>query len=467
MNNNEHFDNYVRQELQEYQPQVHPRIWENIMQQRDKKKPVVFWRQFFNKRNLLLLVALLLVSGSVLMYVNSNNGTTKSLVSEVSVNTTNSLNTATNQVDVVKRNTNDSSSSTLVTENTTKAPNNLLVPLITNQQNKNIVSNTDLKTSKKATVVVSNNNFNRTHLSKNLRIKLKKDKIVTTNIIGEEIFESGNTFTLSSIFYTTEKNKIGVTTIPTNLYKRSFNGVVDPGCPSIEQDAAGNKTYVELHGGPDYAFTTLSDTANSTYLQKRKESTKFTSAFSIGFRYTKVFKNGVSVRTGINYSQINEKFIFNEGNIVQVVYIISAAGDTIGSYTNTGSRFKTTRNKFRTIDVPIVLGYEMGNGKLHANINAGVIINAYSWQRGEVLNANLKPENITTGKSNSQYQFKTNIGIGFIASTSLYYKLNEKWHLLAEPYFRYNLAPASKENLTLKQKYNTAGLRLGVRLDLR
>ena len=75
-------------------------------------------------------------------------------------------------------------------------------------------------------------------------------------------------------------------------------------------------------------------------------------------------------------------------------------------------------------------------------------------------------EPITTGKSNSPYQFKTNVGVSFIGGVSLYYKMNEKIHLLAEPYFRYSLTPASKETITFKQKYNTAGLRLGLRLDL-
>ena len=108
----------------------------------------------------------------------------------------------------------------------------------------------------------------------------------------------------------------------------------------------------------------------------------------------------------------------------------------------------------------------MGNGKFHANINAGVIINAYSWQKGEVLDSAFKPVSITTGKTNSPYQYKTNIGLGFMAGVSVYYKLNEKVHVLAEPYFRYSLSAMSKENLTFKQKYNTAGLRLGLRFDL-
>ena len=175
----------------------------------------------------------------------------------------------------------------------------------------------------------------------------------------------------------------------------------------------------------------------------------------------------MSVRGGFNYSQINEKFKFKQGNIVQVIYIINASGDTIGSYTVTGTRYKTTINNYRSIDIPIAMGYEVGNGRWHANINAGVVINIYSWQKGEILDASYNPVSITTGKNSSPYQFKTNAGIGFMGGVSVYYKLNERYHLFAEPYFRYNFSPMNKDNITLKQKYQTAGLRLGVRLDLK
>ena len=173
----------------------------------------------------------------------------------------------------------------------------------------------------------------------------------------------------------------------------------------------------------------------------------------------------MSFRTGINYSQINEKFKFAEANIIQKIYIINSNGDTTGSYTATGTRYKTTYNKFRTLDIPLTIGYELGNGRLHANFNAGVIVNLYSWQQGDVLDTSYKPVNITTGKTASPYQFKSNIGIGFLGAVSVYYKLTDKWHIFAEPYFRYNLSPVSKSELTFKQKYHTAGIRLGVRLD--
>ena len=99
--------------------------------------------------------------------------------------------------------------------------------------------------------------------------------------------------------------------------------------------------------------------------------------------------------------------------------------------------------------------------------NVGPVINIYSWQKGEILDTSFLPVNISTGKGTSPYQFKTNAGIGFIGAVSVYYKLNDKIHVMAEPYYRHNFSQMNKENLTLKQKYNTIGLKVGVRIDLR
>jgi len=254
-----------------------------------------------------------------------------------------------------------------------------------------------------------------------------------------------------------------------------------PDCPKIESNAAGNKMYWEVYAGPDRAYEnykSYGDTASNNYLEKRKASTKFASAFSAGVRYTKVFNNGTSVRAGINYTQVNEKFLYFNPNEIKNVTVITtrvvirAPGDTIYisdtlQYQQTGTRIKTTYNRYRNIDIPLVIGYELGNGKIHANINAGVIINVYSWYKGDVLDTLYQPVSITTGKNNSAYQFKNNIGVGFLGSVSVYYKITDKLHLVLEPYFRYNLSPMSKENLNLQQKYHIAGLHAGIRFDLK
>jgi hypothetical protein len=471
MKNNQSFDEHIKEQFQDYSPQVHPRIWENIVKEKDKKRPVGFWITFLNQKNILITAALLLAmaTGAYFLVKDTNPaGITKSITAEKENGIT--------KTEKVKsepapdNNTDLNSIAPLVSDGEN---NNTTTQSIVSADKKNIASATlannkisaiaSISSAQNIFPVAGNNIISAAGKSRKQKAKFKVNyKDGKTTDFSD--VETENEYSLPLQLFTAQK--YNAEKGETDLQNRKLTNVFLPDCPTIEKNAAGNKTYVEIYGGPDLAFRSLSDTANSSYLQKRKESVKFSSAFSAGLRYTKVYNNGVSVRTGINYSQINEKFIYSEGNIIQVVYIINAAGDTIGSYTTTGTRYKTTHNKFKTIDVPLVIGYEFGNGRFHTNINAGIIVNVYSWQRGEVLNNSLQPVNITTGKSNSPYQFKTNIGLGFMAGASLYYKMNEKLHLLAEPYFRYNFTPASKEAITFKQKYNTAGLRVGLRLDL-
>ena len=469
MSNNQQFDEHIKDQFQDYTPQVHPRIWENIIAEREKRRPAGFWFNFFNRRNTLLLAALLLasVSGAYLLLKNTTVKQQTGIAAAP-----NSTLKATTAVPVVENNNNNQKDINTIIDKenvTTLAVNDNTDVTDNNSNNSN--NSTLLSTAKKSKIKTYSA-FAQT--DDNIAAPNKKKRNNATGATDDDyaIADAALTYTtslspeysLNKLFFVAQKSSSKRGELLLN--KRFLPNVNLPGCPSIEENAAGNKTYIEIYGGPDIAFRSLSDTGNSTYLQKRKESTKFSSAYSAGIRYTRVFGNGMSIRTGVNYSQINEKFTYVQGNLVQVTYIIDANGDTTGSYITTGTRYKTTHNKFRTIDVPLLIGYELGNGKFHANINAGVIINAYSWQKGEVLDASLKPVSITTGKANSPYQYKTNIGLGFMTGISAYYKLNEKIHILAEPYFRYSLSPMSKENLTFKQKYNTAGLRLGIRFDL-
>lgn len=467
---NQQFDEHIKEQFSNYSPDVNPRIWENIIASRERRKPVGFWQSLFGNKNKLMLAALLLVIGSGAGWLFMNNNNSVQTVAQTEL-----------QKDDDSRNRKEITEST----NTPEQQGN---PAVLDEQNINQGNNSAQNSgaglsatgsakfqvySPKLQSGIADNTAddNTTDISKSPSGK-KRNKGLGgfLNISAESpgMKEDDD--------YATQGTLLGRLTFNAEKYsakKKSKSNVLLtfspiiylPDCPSMEKDASGNKKYLEIYAGPDYAFRSLSDTGNSAYLQKRKESTKFSSAYSAGIRYTKVFNNSMSVRAGVNYSQINEKFKFTQGNLVQVTYIIDANGDTTGSYITTGTRYKTTINKYRSIDVPIVIGYEMGNGRLHANINAGIVVNIYSWQKGDVLDTAYQPVSITTGKNSSPYQFKTHAGVGVTGGVSVYYKLNDRIHLMAEPYFRYNFSPMNTDNLTLKQKYQTAGLRLGVRLD--
>lgn len=471
-------DDFFNKKLGNYNPDVPAHIWENIMAKKEKRRPVAFWLNPKYRKGLFLLLGVLILGTSVILL--QHNDSTKLLSGTKPANAF--IKNTNNNNSVNDENSKDQDTKLTAEQPVKQQSATDLVMNATNNKPEKDINTTEGKYNKpqninntSSHIFSSNNNEEQTGKFKKNRQEKSKSLISLKN--ATPVSEDENNEAVIPVSETADNIDVILNQVLLNpdlllhdrfnlatVKKPTFNYVNIP-CPESEKNTAGNKRYFEIYAGPDYAFRNITDTANSAYLQKRKESSRFTSAFSTGIRYTKVFNNGMSFRTGINYSQINEKFKYAEGNIIQVVYITNSNGDTTGSFTTSGTRYKTTFNKFRTLDIPLMIGYEMGNSRLHVNFNAGAIVNLYSWQKGDVLDTAYKPVNITTGNNTSPYQFKTNMGIGFIGAISVYYKLTTRLHLLAEPYFRYNFSPASKADLTLKQKYTTTGLRLGLRLD--
>ena len=461
------FDDYVKKQFSEYSPDVPPHIWQNIVAKRSSR-PKGFWVNMLSGSNILIISFILLIGGGtsyLLLSFGNKDVSTENITSEKN-DASQTVNTRAGESNNENKNTGNGQSSEPREKSLQAEENTTTVVSEESSVNSNNTPNNTFSAPSQRSGLKNTGDY-----KKSIDENDKGDLFVSQN---NNNIEATNTKLYSPFRFNNAREPSGTKTI------NSLN-IKLPDCPAIEKNAAGNKKYWEVYLGPDYAFESYKsygDTASANYLEKRKASTKFASAFSAGARYTKVFNNGTSVRAGVNYTQVNEKFIYFNPNEIKYVTVITtrvvirAPGDTIYindtlQYQQTGTRTKTTYNRYRNIDVPIVFGYELGNGKIHANINAGVIINIYSWYKGDVLDSLYQPVTITTGKGNSIYQFKNNIGVGFLGSISVYYKMTDNLHLLLEPYFRYNLSPMSKQNLNLQQKYNIAGLRAGVRFDLK
>ena len=444
--NNELFDSFVKEQFAGYRPDVPAHIWENIAAGKDRKKPVGFWG-FFTGMNLAAGLLVMLVAGGMLIYFfNHKRGS--AMGKTVQVQPSNTGGTTTGTIDQ-----NAPSTVNPADAATPEHPNNTAPASGADQLNSNGVRGIQKTVNNyyspgKMFAIVNNPGAG---------TETPGDNAGNTNETDRHIFalkSNAQLLQTNSLFH--PRLNMGLL-LPKNL--------LIP-CPRAEKDAAGNKKYVEFYGGPDYVFSSISDTSQSSYAQQRKESTKLAFAYSAGLRYTKVFRNGMSFRTGVNYSQVNEAFTYVQGHITRNVYITDNNGDTTGTYSVTGTQYTKSTNKFRSIDVPLVIGFEAGNGRLHTNINAGAMVNVTSRETGYVLDKNGEPVDISSGKQSNIYKYKTNAGVSLTAAVSVYYKLNERIHVLAEPYFKYSLSPVTKSELSLKQKYHTAGLRLGLRLDL-
>jgi hypothetical protein len=467
MSDQQQMDDFFKEAFNSYSPEVPAGAWERIAATRKKRRvTIVWWRKWLSTKWLIVIaITGLMIAGGLYIDKDKETATAKNL----SANNTK----GNNQSQGFASNTTASSKKTI----DKKAG-------IFTAENIEAIVNTASKDEMTEAVITADNSSSPTHLK---MVKRKTAGKITLSVSMTEVGDGhidNNAGTNSSVLPTNEANmdakELQICKMPFNFSAITafsladnshqqivLNGIRPPGCPPAEKNAAGNKMYWEVYTGADYASKKYTDTGNSVFVEKRKATTSFQSAYSAGIRFTRVFNNGVSFRTGLNYSQINEKFSFIQSNIVQTTYIIDAiSGDTTGSFTVRGTRYKTTYNKYRSLDIPLLLGYEVGNGRFHANFNAGAIVNVYSWQQGELLDTNYQPISITTGNGNDAYHYKTNAGIGFTAAASMYYKVNERLHLLAEPYFRYNISPISKDILSLQERFTTIGLRLGIRIDL-
>jgi len=231
-----------------------------------------------------------------------------------------------------------------------------------------------------------------------------------------------------------------------------------------------NDWYVEPFVSVDKAFKSVSGSA--AYVNK-KDSTETTQlGYTAGVRISRSITENILLKTGLEYSQINERFDQvkeSERRIITVVTIRtitlpSGLDSTISDTTSLeqiGYTVRRTYNRYRSLNIPLIASYEFGGDKLKFAVNAGVILNLRSWYSGESLNDSLAVVPLNS-KTNSIY--KQNIGLGIYAGFSIIKPLRNNAELFFEPYFRYNLSNMSTG--AFSQKFNSAGLAIGIRYKL-
>ncbi len=480
---NKLFDNFIQKQFDGYKPEVGEHIWENIARKKDRKKPLAFW--FSNAAKVAATAVIILSSIGISYYFmhNSNkaskeislsneknilpttNGATEKKATTINKETVTSP--TTNQVQPnggvefdAKTLINKETISSSTTSKQVKQKSQASLTFI-NRNNIGSINSTKNKiNSTSSTFVKSNNENKKTTAARKTKYVNGNTSIHISKGEAEETIKNTIIANVETLDIVNENNKFSP-----KIYLKKLPTIAFVPCPEAEENAAGNKKYFELYGGPDYIFKTYSDTGNA-YIAQRKASTGIHYAFSAGLRYTRVFGSGISFRTGINYSQINERFIAFNGFVLEHVVQVNSIGDTIANYTAASVQYKKSTNVYRTLDIPIQAGFEFGNGRLHTNISAGALVNIFSKQTGNAVEPNGNIINLSSSKTSSQYQYKSNVGISFLGSVSIYYKVNEKLHLMAEPYIRYSLSPMTKDEITFSQKFHTVGMRFGLRKDL-
>jgi hypothetical protein len=73
MMQNAPLDEHVKKRLGDYEPEVPPHIWENIMAQKEKRRPVAFWLNPKYKKGLFFLLGILVLGTSIFLLQHNNS----------------------------------------------------------------------------------------------------------------------------------------------------------------------------------------------------------------------------------------------------------------------------------------------------------------------------------------------------------------------------------------------------------
>jgi opacity protein-like surface antigen len=244
-----------------------------------------------------------------------------------------------------------------------------------------------------------------------------------------------------------------------------------PGCPDFREYR--NDWYLEAFGSVDMPFKSLQANDLKTDFLPHKDSTeRMLVSYSAGLRVSKNLTNNLLLKTGFHYSQINERFDYkneSEKKIVTVITIrtvIRGPGDTLlvrdtSQVETVGVRIKRTYNKYRNIDIPLILSWELRKPDFTIGINGGLLFNIRSTFQGDMLDTSLVPMSQTAKAPSSQ--IRTNWGLGLYAGVSFIKPVSPVMDVFAEPWYRVYLKNAAADAAPFQQRMSAWGLQVGIR----
>ena len=216
----------------------------------------------------------------------------------------------------------------------------------------------------------------------------------------------------------------------------------------------------------DSLYTTLAERRNNTETQL--ETTQ------AGLFLSRINKKGIEISAGVNYTQINERFNYENVQVnVEYEYGIEAfvmnnnnGVDTIYGLIPT-EKITTQRiihfNKYRLVDIPLIIGYHrpLTNSKGSLGIRAGVFTNVLLQTEGKILGSGITDMNTVESDV-----YKSRIGFSYYLGLSLNYPINNRLSLSVVPSMRYFPDRFTNDNYALKQTYQLYSLKGGLRYQL-
>jgi hypothetical protein len=477
MQNEIHFDDFVRDMLHNHKSPVPNGLWDKIVAEKETKKPIVYW--WTDKRWYMVAAAcLILICGTCFVISNKNNSEDVATKSQVPSKQLNNNPSQPSKTETIDNNTtfnqnsssnNDNSNNAVANDSDNKnIEANKTTNIATNQESG--VKKPAFKTKRNKKVVINTTNDSQFADNKRQQQQLpfsQNDGAAQNN--SEELvskFAQANTVSLSKLFSYNTKDI-------TSLKLKNQSKIFGLDCPNYKPAT----WYLEAYGSADYTMKNVfANGVSDSYLQRIDSTTKMNGGFTFGLRLSKTISDNFLIKSGLQYTQRNEQFTSKSDSIITTTSVVTvrtivrggSLSDTTIRDTATlqqiGYRKRVTNNHYKSIEIPLLLSYERGNDQWRFAINGGIIANLTSWYSGETLDTAYQL--VPLGGKNTNGFYKSNLNLSLYAGVSVIHRLSDKMEAFAEPYFRYGISNTNTSAAGYSQRFNAVGLSLGIRYKL-
>lgn len=243
-----------------------------------------------------------------------------------------------------------------------------------------------------------------------------------------------------------------------------------------DRSGLNGKWFVEGYTGPSFPTKQLTSRSEdvSSYIAMRNASEFTKLSWHGGVRGGFRHHSGLSVRTGAHYTHVHEVFDYYNGSVTQTFQRIDSVFDAGGNIiridttivTQRGQRIKRTHNRFHSIDIPLLIGYEITHLDWNYGIQAGPVFNVAFATRGDILAPDSEPVSISSNNPNAYPAFRDNLGVGFYASVHIGRQISDRLLLYGEPYLHRCSRSLTQDSYPVDQRQTLFGLSAGLRLIL-
>lgn len=211
------------------------------------------------------------------------------------------------------------------------------------------------------------------------------------------------------------------------------------------------------------------DSTGIELLNLREKTERVLESYQVGLGFTLGHRTGFGLSSGLNYTQINERFEYKTtvlavDTINDVKYlVVNLNNDTIPIYGDVPLTTKTTfykkyYNKLRMVDIPILAGYDIKLRNTAIGLQAGVFVNIRLETAGQIL----KSATETIELQDASF-IKKNIGLSYYFGASAGYMFNDNIEAYIAPFVRHFPKSIATGSYELQQRYNLFGINMGAR----